>query len=76
MMDSNIPFVSADKNLKAIADNLSIAGNQDYTVRKFNNINHIFQDSESGSPAHYNANETTFSSRALQFLVSWLESVL
>ncbi|MEM7297818.1 MAG: alpha/beta hydrolase, partial [Bacteroidota bacterium] len=32
------PFVSADKNLKAIADNLSIAGNQDYTVRKFNNI--------------------------------------
>ncbi len=73
---NNDPFVNPDKNLAAIAKNLSLAGNDQYTLRKFKDINHIFQDAVNGSPAAYQSNEVTFSPRALEFIKSWILTIL
>lgn len=73
---SNDPFVNPDKNLEAIAKNLSLAGNDQYALRKFKEVNHIFQEATDGSPAAYQSNEVTFSPKALEFIKSWLSSIL
>ncbi len=70
------PFVSPDKNLAAIAENLRIGGNQHYGVIKLKGINHVFQDAQTGSPADYTKNEVSFSPRALELIGSWLKSTL
>lgn len=73
---SNDPFVNPDKNLNAISKNLALAGNTQYTLRKFKDVNHIFQDAQTGSPAAYQTNEITFSPRVLEFIKNWLRDIL
>ncbi|NAS32240.1 hypothetical protein GTQ40_14740 [Flavobacteriaceae bacterium R38] len=65
-----------DKNLEAIASHLQTAKNRHYATIKLKDINHIFQDATSGLPADYNANETSFSLRALELIVNWLKITL
>lgn len=70
------PFVDADKNLQGFAKHLTAARNSHFAVIKLKGVNHIFQDSESGSPVEYTKNENTFSTRALELIVSWLNTIL
>ncbi len=70
------PFVIPDKNLQAIGAHLSAAGNPHYSLVKIKGLNHIMQDAESGSPAAYTLNESSFSERVLKMIGSWLEITL
>ncbi len=70
------PFVNPDKNIKAFTNHLAKAGNKEFAVVKIKNLNHVFQDANSGSPRAYNQNEISFSPRALRLIQAWLSSIL
>ncbi len=73
---SQDPFVSPDKNLNGISKNLQLGGNEQYSIVKLKDVNHVFQDAKDGSPLLYSINENSFSERALIIIGSWLKMVL
>lgn len=64
--------VPAKENLTAIANALKMAGNKKVTIKEMSGLNHLFQESETGSPAEYAAIEQTFSPRALKEISDWI----
>lgn len=64
--------VPAEDNLKAIGKYLSEGGNTNYTIKAFPRLNHLFQESETGSPAEYILIEETFNERALEYVGNWI----
>ena len=64
--------VPADENLNAIQRILLNAGNRDVTIKKFPNLNHLFQTSKTGSVSEYVQIEETFSQDVLEVMVRWL----
>ncbi|HPD65284.1 MAG TPA: alpha/beta fold hydrolase [Bacteroidia bacterium] len=68
--------VPADKNLSAIEKILKESGNQKYTIKKFEGLNHLFQHATTGSPAEYVKIEETFSPEVLEFMKDWMMSIL
>ena len=65
--------VSAEENLNTIQKILLDAGNSDITIRKFPNLNHLFQTSQIGSPSEYAKIEETFSPEVLEIMLNWLK---
>jgi fermentation-respiration switch protein FrsA (DUF1100 family) len=63
--------VDADQNLPAI-ETAAKAGNVPLTVRRFPNLNHLFQPATNGSLDEYGTIETTFDPAALKELVEWV----
>lgn len=59
-------------NLQAIEKYLKDGGNSNVTSMELPNLNHLFQESETGSPNEYAAIEQTFSPIALELLLDWL----
>ena len=51
--ERDLQVVPAGENLAAIAAALKAGGNKDYTVVEVPKLNHLFQMSETGSPAEY-----------------------
>ncbi len=66
--------VPAAENLAAIGAALEIAGNEDYTLREFPGLNHLFQKSETGHPNEYARIEETFSPEVLDFITEWIRA--
>ncbi len=64
--------VDADLNLPVIEAQLKRAGNRDVTIRRFENLNHLFQTCQTGEPSEYAAIEETFAPEALECLAEWL----
>ncbi|MEO6051121.1 MAG: alpha/beta fold hydrolase [Pyrinomonadaceae bacterium] len=64
--------VPAKVNLDAIKQNLEKAGNKKVTIRLFPKLNHLFQESEIGSPSEYEKIEQTFSAAALKEVTDWI----
>ena len=64
--------VPCDINLAAIKQALKHGGNKQVTTIAFENLNHLFQECETGSPTEYGEIEQTFSPKALEDITEWL----
>jgi pimeloyl-ACP methyl ester carboxylesterase len=59
-------------NLPEIEAALKAGGNKDYTVKELPGLNHLFQESATGSPSEYAKIEETISPFALQVMGDWI----
>jgi len=64
--------VPATVNLNGIKSALKESGNTDLTAIAFKNLNHLFQECETGSPDEYAKIEQTFAPEALSTISSWI----
>lgn len=51
---------------------LKNAGNKNLTTMEFPNLNHLFQECQTGLPEEYASIEQTFSPKALEEITKWL----
>lgn len=65
--------VPAGSNLSAIQKWLKKAGNKDATVKELPGLNHLFQESKTGSPDEYANIEQTISPIALYEIEQWIK---
>ena len=70
--EHDLQVVPAKEHLAAIAAALKAGGNRDYTTRELPKLNHLFQTSETGSPAEYGRIEETVSPAALELIGDWI----
>ena len=66
--------VPADVNLNAIKNALDKAQNKNFTIKKFPNLNHLFQESTTGSPSEYGTIEQTISPVVLDEIEKWIKT--
>ncbi|MBX2870470.1 MAG: alpha/beta hydrolase [Saprospiraceae bacterium] len=66
--------VLADVNQGAIKLALKKAGNKDVTIKKVENLNHLFQECETGTMSEYGQIEQTFAPQALRMISDWIQS--
>ena len=64
--------VPAAVNLDAIKKALEKGGNKNVTTKELSNLNHLFQECETGSPSEYATIEQTFSPIALVEILNWI----
>ena len=64
--------VPPKENLTAIKNILKNAGNKNLTTMEFPNLNHLFQECQTGLPEEYASIEQTFSPKALEEITKWL----
>ena len=64
--------VPAKANLDAIKKALEKGGNINVTTKELSNLNHLFQECETGSPGEYEKIEQTFSPIALAEISNWI----
>jgi uncharacterized protein len=62
------------QNLPAIEKALKKAGNKKYTVKELPNLNHLFQESKTGSPSEYETIETTIAPAVLDLVTEWIKT--
>lgn len=65
--------VPSKANLDAIAQALARGGNQKATTVELPNLNHLFQECQTGSPSEYARIEETFSPKALEVVGEWID---
>lgn len=65
--------VPSKENLTAIKDALARGGNKNVTIKEFPGLNHLFQESKTGSPNEYAEIEQTFSPMALGEITKWIK---
>ncbi len=68
--------VPADINLSAIDKHLKKAGNKNYVIKKYPNLNHLFQNTKTGALSEYGKIEETFSPTVLEDIALWIHSVV
>lgn len=66
--------VPPKENLEAIEKALLKGGNEKVTIKQLPNLNHLFQECETGSPDEYEEIEQTFSPKALEEILVWMQS--
>lgn len=66
--------VPAKVNLEAIQKALEKGGNRKVTIKRLPDLNHLFQECKTGSPAEYADIEQTFSPAALNEISGWIHS--
>lgn len=64
--------VTPKENLYAIESALRRGGNTNVTVKVLPNLNHLFQNCETGSPEEYDEIDETFSPVALREISDWI----
>lgn len=64
--------VPAKENLEGIRDALMRGGNKNVTIKQFPNLNHLFQECETGSLTEYDKIEQTFAPIALSVISDWI----
>ena len=65
--------VPPKENLMAIKNALEKGGNKNVTTIEFPNLNHLFQECQTGSPNEYATIEQTFSPTALTEIKNWIK---
>jgi len=65
--------VPPKENLAAIKNALHKGGNKNVTTKELLNLNHLFQESETGAPAEYGTIEQTFAPIALEEIKNWIK---
>ncbi len=64
--------VDADQNQTAMEAAFAASSNQDITVRRFSDMNHLFQTAGTGSPAEYAMIEETMAPEVLKTIGDWI----
>ena len=64
--------VDPDLNLPPIKKALQDAGNEDVTVERMANLNHLFQQCKTGAPGEYATIEETINPDALNLISTWI----
>ena len=64
--------VPARENLTAIESALQRGGNRRVTIKEYENLNHLFQECDTGSPTKYGLIEQTFSPEVLKDIADWI----
>lgn len=64
--------VTATENLNGIANSLRKAKNKNFTVQKFDGLNHLFQEAQTGAISEYAKIEQTISMEVLDKMSSWI----
>ena len=64
--------VTPKQNLTAIGNALKKGGNTNVTIKELPDLNHFFQECETGLPTEYATNEQTFSPTALAEISNWI----
>ncbi len=72
---SNDLQVPPKEDLAEISKALKAAGNKNFEVKELPGLNHLFQDSKTGSPSEYGKIEETFSPDALKIIGDWILEV-
>ena len=67
--------VSPKENLDAIRQSLTKAGNKNFEVAELPNLNHLFQNAETGSPSEYESIDETISPIVLKKISDWILSL-
>lgn len=65
--------VPPKENLTAIKKAIKKGGNNNVTIKEFPNLNHLFQETETGSPSEYATIEQTFSPLVLEEITKWIK---
>lgn len=68
--------VMAEKNVNAIVNGLTNAGNKNVTGKVFPELNHLFQHAETGLPNEYGEIEETMSSEVLETISEWINELM
>ncbi len=66
--------VPSTENLEAIKNALAKGGNKNVTIKELPNLNHLFQESITGTPNEYATIEQTFSPIALNEILKWIKA--
>jgi uncharacterized protein len=64
--------VTPKENLLAIENALKKGKNKKYTIKEYPNLNHMFQECETGLPAEYSMIEQTFSPIVMEDVANWI----
>lgn len=64
--------VMAEKNISAIISGLKNAGHKDVTGKAFPELNHFFQNADTGLPNEYGEIEETMSPEVLEIILYWI----
>lgn len=65
--------VPPKENLSAIENALTKGGNKNVTTKEFPDLNHLFQEAQTGSPTEYGIIEQTFSPDAMLEITDWIK---
>ncbi|QBN18154.1 alpha/beta hydrolase family protein [Flavobacterium nackdongense] len=68
--------VPPEANLEAIQKALEKGGNKNGSYKVLPNLNHLFQECETGAPSEYAQLEQTFAPKALAEIVDWTKKVI
>ncbi|NBC02173.1 MAG: alpha/beta fold hydrolase [Bacteroidetes bacterium] len=74
LIGSNDVQVPAEMNHPPIQKALHEAGNEDVVIKELDGLNHMFQESETGSISEYAEIEQTFSPIALEEISCWIRN--
>lgn len=66
--------VPADVNLKAIETALKKGGNKQFSTKKLEGLNHLFQECKTGSPNEYAGIEQTLSPVFMNEVLNWIKA--
>ncbi|GGA76916.1 alpha/beta hydrolase [Flavobacterium palustre] len=66
--------VAANENIDAITKALAKAGNKKVTAKILPNLNHLFQECQTGAPSEYATIEQTFSPLVLEEINKWINT--
>lgn len=64
--------VPPTENSEAVEESLARAGNESVKIMILDNLNHLFQESQTGLPDEYEQIEQTFSPVAMQVITDWI----
>ena len=67
--DLQVPY---EENLREIEAALRRGGNAEYEIHALPGLNHLFQHSDTGSPAEYQAIEETWSVEVMELIADWI----
>ena len=68
--------VDPELNMPVIERELKAGGNANTLLKRFPNLNHLFQNCKLGTPSEYNQIEESFDTAALDYIGNWLEVIL
>jgi uncharacterized protein len=72
--DKDLQVPSA-MNLPAIKKAVMSNGNKNVTTKEFKNLNHLFQETTTGSPTEYSIIEQTISPLVLEEMLNWIKGL-
>jgi hypothetical protein len=64
--------VLPDENLAGIEKGLKLAENNQLTIKKYDKLNHLMQESETGMPQEYSTIEQTIAPVVLEDIANWI----